>query len=218
MTTVFSKPLGDEVKELSDKIANLNGGIDLGDLATVSAIETALDSKLTGMSEYEVIVVQFRYTGSTTGAIIGGKRYSCRLIKGGGSNYANAELRGNSGTGEDINGYRGSTGWVWTSFSDQLAKKVTLFDLDTLPANSSKAFTVGTNTRAVLMTIGGGTSKSMFLVSSTSTAYVTILEVAKDSTISITSSTGSLTLSNSGTQNPRTYAFIFAGSISASVS
>ena len=104
------------VSTLSDQIGSMKGKVDLGDLATTAAIESALDTKLSSLGNYERMVVQFRYTG-TTDIFRNTFRYSCTLIRGSSVNYSFAECVCDSGAFSTIIGARGSSGWNWDGYA-----------------------------------------------------------------------------------------------------
>ena len=93
-------------------------------------------------------------------------------------------------------------------------KKAELADLDHVPGNGSKTYTIANSSRIILALIGTSAAvNSLFIVATSSTGTVTVTDVLTGTSITYTKTTRSLTISNAASQTPKAVAFVFSGSI-----
>ena len=93
-------------------------------------------------------------------------------------------------------------------------KKADITILSNLTGNSSKSYTVGNSSRILLtLTATNNNVNSLLLIASSSSGAITVAEVLKGSNITITKTTGTLTVANGTSNAVKVAAFIFAGSI-----
>lgn len=188
-------PSRGDLTALSEQIGSMKGKVDLGDLATTAAIESALDTKLNTLGNFERMVVQFRYTGSSD-VFRSSYRYSCTLIRGGSALYSFAECVCDSGSFSTIIGARASAGWAWDGYaSSNNVGPFKFAQAGVQTASTSKSYNVANGSRhMVVVHSPNETVRALILVSVTSAGTLAITEIFKETNVSFTKSTNTLTI------------------------
>lgn len=123
-----------EIDSANQAIGNITNYVDLGNMASQSALETALDTKLSSMGEFSNVTIRFLVTSSFAG--FAANTYVGTLSKGGASgSYAAALLESIIGTSKAIVKATKNTSWRFEELATSKEK---------LPAGNNDAVDVST--------------------------------------------------------------------------